>query len=232
MLYRFAVVLTLLFSIIGTAAKAQSCYSTYIREPSPFLGNGGEYITLGDGSLWKVMDYQYLYLYEYLPNVSICPGTGKLLLNSFSRSYSFNVMAYGPIAAVGATNDGIYQWSPSEYLSIHQDGSTIIGTIYFNIDGNFSFAATAGAGVLPVPQIDVFDLLGGTASGSTAKMSGTRFHRACSVVYNFTFNSNSTITVSRVSAANTAAATAAGLSCTAIAALETSPRIVPKIQFR
>ncbi len=40
-----------------------------------------------------------------------------------------------PPSPGAASYDGIYQWSSGNYLSLHQDGTRIIGTIYFNVDG-------------------------------------------------------------------------------------------------
>ena len=59
-----------------------------MREPTPFLGNGGELIMLDDGTIWKDVSYQYLYLYEYNPSVVICPGEGILQIgdNQFTVS--------------------------------------------------------------------------------------------------------------------------------------------------
>lgn len=131
---------------------------------------------------------------------------------------------------VAASYDGIYQWSAGQYLSLHQDGTHLIATIYFNKNGSFTFPASTG-GVLPVTQIDVFDLMDGQVSGSTAKMTGTRFHRACQVSYNFVFNSDTTVTVTRTGASNTPAADAAGISCSALAGTEASTLVVPKIRF-
>lgn len=132
---------------------------------------------------------------------------------------------------VGGPYDGIYQWSPGNYLSLHQDGNLIIGTIYFNADGNFSFPATSGGGVLPISQLDLFDLMNGQVAGPVVRMNGTRFHRACNVAYNFTFNGDNTITVSRVDVSNSAAADAAGISCSAIVGAEPITLSVPKIRF-
>nr|WP_281720925.1 hypothetical protein [Nitrosomonas nitrosa] len=56
------------------------CFKSNIREPSSFLGNGGEIIILEDGSIWKEMSHQYLYLYEYFPSVIVCPNDGKMIL--------------------------------------------------------------------------------------------------------------------------------------------------------
>lgn len=61
-------------------ARGGECYRTAIQGPTPFLGNGGEIILLLDGTVWREVSYQYLYLYEYYPNVIVCPAEGKLIL--------------------------------------------------------------------------------------------------------------------------------------------------------
>jgi hypothetical protein len=58
---------------------AQECYESSILSPTPFMGNNGEIIKLSDGSLWEVK-YEQEYLYEYYPNVVICPSQGKLAI--------------------------------------------------------------------------------------------------------------------------------------------------------
>jgi hypothetical protein len=63
----------------ANGSKSQ-CFKSNIRAPSPFLGNGGEIIILDDGSIWKEISNQYLYLYEYFPRVIVCPGDGKMIL--------------------------------------------------------------------------------------------------------------------------------------------------------
>jgi hypothetical protein len=65
-----------------SSSAGSSCYSSYITKPTPFLGNGGELIELRDGSIWKDSSYRYLYLYEYYPQVTICPDKGILIVGS------------------------------------------------------------------------------------------------------------------------------------------------------
>lgn len=50
------------------------------KKPAPFMGNDGEIFKLADGSLWEVK-YEYEYMYEYYPDVIICPDKGKLIIN-------------------------------------------------------------------------------------------------------------------------------------------------------
>jgi hypothetical protein len=133
------------------------------------------------------------------------------------------------VRAVGPY-DGIYVWSDGNYLSLHQDGSQMIATIYFNDNTSVDFKAASG-GVLKVPQLDIFDLLSGAMTGSTAKVTGTRFHRACNVSYDFAFSENSKLTVTRTNVSNTAAATAAGISCSSIIANESPTMAMSKVPF-
>ena len=58
---------------------AQSCTSSTIVSPSPFMGNNDEVFKLSDGSIWQVK-YEYEYLYEYYPSVVICPSTSSLII--------------------------------------------------------------------------------------------------------------------------------------------------------
>ena len=62
---------------------AQSCYETTVQSPTPLMGNNGEIIKLGDGTIWEVK-YAYEYLYEYYPTVVVCPEKGKLIVNGKS----------------------------------------------------------------------------------------------------------------------------------------------------
>jgi hypothetical protein len=47
--------------------------------PTPFMGNSGEVFRLADGSLWEVK-YEYEYMYEYYPDVVICPAKGIVIV--------------------------------------------------------------------------------------------------------------------------------------------------------
>ena len=146
-----------------------------------------------------------------------------------SASATVTVAVTPPVFAAGLY-DGIYQWSSSHYLSIHQHGSRIIATIYFNDDGSFNFNSS-DSHVLPVPQLDVFDLLNGPLTGSKATISGTRFHRTCNETYDFAFSDSGSITVTKTGVSNTAAADLAGISCAAITDPIGTVLIVPKILF-
>lgn len=44
------------------------------------MGNNEEVFKLSDNSLWKVK-YEYEYLYEYYPNVTICPNEGFMIID-------------------------------------------------------------------------------------------------------------------------------------------------------
>ena len=62
-----------------TISFAQGCFQAAILSPSPFMGNDGEIFKIDDGSMWQVK-YEYEYLYEYNPDVVICPSQGKMII--------------------------------------------------------------------------------------------------------------------------------------------------------
>ncbi len=75
--------LLIFFSLLLCLGSSNSlaCYESYIVSPSPFMGNDDEIFKLSDGSLWQVK-FEYEYLYEYHPDVIICPSHNVLILNS------------------------------------------------------------------------------------------------------------------------------------------------------
>lgn len=76
--------LSLMFiNLFGQVAIAQTCYSSSILSPAPFMGNNGEIFKLSDGSVWEVK-YEYEYMYEYYPSVIICPSREKVIVNNKS----------------------------------------------------------------------------------------------------------------------------------------------------
>jgi hypothetical protein len=85
---------------VAGAASAQPCFQTSILSPSPFMGNHGEVFKTADGGLWEVQ-YEYRYLYEYLPSVVICPGRGNLSV----KGKTLNVARVGGSTS-GATGSG------------------------------------------------------------------------------------------------------------------------------
>lgn len=66
----------------------QECYESSIIYPKPFLGNNKEIFKLADQSVWEVKN-EYNYLYEYSPNVIICPSRGKLIVGKKSLNVQF-----------------------------------------------------------------------------------------------------------------------------------------------
>ena len=63
-----------------THSSSGGCYDSYIRKPSPFMGNHGEVFVLSDGSVWQVAN-EYEYMYEYSPSVIICPSRNSLIVD-------------------------------------------------------------------------------------------------------------------------------------------------------
>jgi hypothetical protein len=71
-----------------TTPPRGECYESYIVKPSPFMGNDGEIFKLDDGSFWEVK-YEYEYMYEYNPDVIICPSKGKLVVDGKSLNVEY-----------------------------------------------------------------------------------------------------------------------------------------------
>jgi hypothetical protein len=64
--------LAIVAALLPGGALAESCRQASILEPAPFMGNNDEIFRLDDCSIWKVQ-YEYEYLCEYYPSVTICP---------------------------------------------------------------------------------------------------------------------------------------------------------------
>jgi hypothetical protein len=71
------------FQLVSASFAEASCYRSSIVSPTPFMGNNGEVFRLDDGSIWEIK-YEYEYLYEYTPDVVICPDKGQLLIKGKS----------------------------------------------------------------------------------------------------------------------------------------------------
>lgn len=97
-----------LISLVAVAfhstAFAQLCYETTVQSPRPFLGNTGEIVRLGDGSLWEVK-YAYEYLYENQPSVLMCPRNGKLMV----RGRAIDVLFISSGASAGNPGQAVIE---------------------------------------------------------------------------------------------------------------------------
>lgn len=164
-----------------------------------------------------------------------CAGTsGSTCTVAPSATTTYSVIGFsaGGISTVatatvftGAPYDGIYQWDPDYYLSVHQiGGGILIGTIYWVYTSN-----SVPIGTRTISEVDTFDLLNGPIVGSSATMSGTRFYRACTLSYDFNFNSDASLTVRLNSVSNTFGVSTANVNCAArynaVGTVRTIPRI-------
>lgn len=91
--------------------------------------------------------------------------------------------------AVGAY-DGIYQNSQqsSNYLSVHQNGSTLIVASFNTISPVGATQTTVGGAYTPARQ-DIWDLYQGTITGSTGILNGQVIYGACQVSVSAAFDS-------------------------------------------
>ncbi len=77
--YLMLSILYLAIALFPMELYAQGCYESTILSPTPFMGNNGEIFKLTDGSIWEVK-YENESLYEYKPDVVICPNKGKMII--------------------------------------------------------------------------------------------------------------------------------------------------------
>ena len=159
-------------------------------------------------------------------------GSTCTVTPSVTTTYSvFGSGAGGSSKAVSAAvftgwrYDGIYQWDPGYYLSVHRiGGGTLIGTIYWVYTEN-----TVQVGKRTISEVDTFDLLHGQIIGSSATMNGPVFFRGCLLSYDFTFNSDSSLTVRQNSVGNSPGVGVADVNCAArynsVGAARTIPRV-------
>ena len=71
---------------LPSTAEADSCYQSTIKAPTPFMGNNDEIFVLADDSVWQVK-YEYEYLYEYYPVITVCPDRGKLIVKGVEHRF-------------------------------------------------------------------------------------------------------------------------------------------------
>ena len=65
------------------SASGAACFASSIMSPQPFLGVHDEVFRLLDGSLWQVQ-FEYEYLYDFFPDVIVCPATERLIIEGKS----------------------------------------------------------------------------------------------------------------------------------------------------
>ena len=109
--------------------------------------------------------------------------------------------------------DGIYQHptDTNNYLSVHQNGTTLIVASYNTIQSTNVTYYSAIGNFTPA-RADIWDLLVGTISGNTAFLSGEIIYGACSMQMNMVFDAKGA-TATLLSVQNTNAGNAQGMRC-------------------
>jgi hypothetical protein len=122
---------------LALPALAQDCYQSSIVSPTPFMGNNGEIFKLVDGSVWEVK-YEYEYMYEYTPEVIVCPNRGKLVVNN--KSLNISPVSSSRAAAKRPAKPAIAagKWEVFEETNLVGSISETIkqGSIFKTVSGN------------------------------------------------------------------------------------------------
>lgn len=75
--YSLLIIVSLLFS---NSLCGKICYESQLIKPQPFMGNDGEIFKLSNGILGEIKS-EYEYMYEYYPQVIICPDQNQLIVS-------------------------------------------------------------------------------------------------------------------------------------------------------
>ncbi|TCK32464.1 hypothetical protein B0G84_8267 [Paraburkholderia sp. BL8N3] len=162
-------------AFLPLTAHADACYQTSLVSPSPFLGNNDEIFKLGDGSVWEVK-YEYSYLYAYHPQVTICPGRGKLIIGK--KSLNVQRLAEGQYESTATPRAGRDngKWIVFEETAVRGLISGVVqqGSIFRTVSGSIYevVAPTAQAVALVQPPVIVLK------SGATFKLEIEGFSEA------------------------------------------------------
>lgn len=124
------------------------------------------------------------------------------------------------LAALGAqagwalgSYDGIYQSSleSSNYLAVHQNGSTLI-VASFNTVSPVGAVQSTAAGLYTPARQDIWDLYQGTLSGTLGSLSGQLLYGACQANVSANFDSTG-VQLTLNSLSSTTAGQTQGISC-------------------
>lgn len=117
------------------------------------------------------------------------------------------------ISHAAGTYDGIYQLraAPNDWISVHSNGSSAVVTHYTILPATGIRVTSIVGAVLP-SQINMWDLLLGSWSGSTLNVSGQMMNTACAVSASVVFNAT-TATVTFTDSSNTALGNAYSTQC-------------------
>ncbi|MDB5946735.1 MAG: hypothetical protein JWQ33_1761, partial [Ramlibacter sp.] len=122
---------------------------------------------------------------------------------------------FSNLAVAAGQWDGIYQVGDKAFLSVHQNGSSIIIGAFSTIPSwNIMVLLTNEQGFVP-PRIDQWDLFSGTLFGSTVTVTGETAYGACNSSATITFTTAGA-TITRNFLSNTAAGTAQGVNCASL----------------
>lgn len=124
-------------AVVSRAAVAQDCYQSSILSPTPFMGNNGEIFKLADGSVWEVK-YEYEYMYEYNPEVIVCPGRGKLIVDKKSLNIASISPGQAPARRPVQPSTAPGKWDIYEETNLQGSisGTVKQGSIFKTVSGN------------------------------------------------------------------------------------------------
>ncbi len=119
------------------------------------------------------------------------------------------------ISAFGAgAYDGIYQSSASstQYVSLHQNGSTLIAAVYDSTSNGGVRVSILGGSIVPA-KLDFWNVYSGTIVNNAVILTGQIAFGGCTETVIGNFQANGSVTVTFNGAVPTLAGLNAGLNC-------------------
>lgn len=133
----------------------------------------------------------------------------KKKLLSTALAICGNAMAAGPY-------DGVYAHAtaPNSYISVHTSGDRIIATQYEILSAS-GITLQSEIGSVTPRQVNTWQLLGGTISGNSAKLSGQLMFNQCNVQISASFT-GSAIAAYITNATSSGAGSWSSMNCQAL----------------
>jgi len=150
---------------------------------------------------------------EMSVNFNSCVKGSGILRTFFVGCY----LILGPVLTYAAgPNDGIYQAAANstKYVSLHQNGNTLIAAIYDSVSNSSVGFSTARGTIVP-SKLDYWDVYSGQVIGNSVQLSGQTGFTGCSETLNITFGGSGTFTAIFQGITPTQAGVTAGLNCSA-----------------
>lgn len=152
---------------------------------------------------------------------------GSALISNFIFSF---FLVFTQVGYAAGLYDGIYVNvnSPTNYLSLHQNGSKIILSSQNTVSSNQTTFSIQVGTVVP-KRFDIWDLFSGELVGTTAVLSGEIFYGACGADLKLNFTKENEISSELVMRYATVLGTSQAVDCFVLSKIVSTSTIYKKV---